>query len=541
MKDNESLAVPLLRDISTAIARERNVGKLLPQVLEIAEKRLGMVRGTIALLAGDELRIEASTRTLNAEERALGRYRIGEGITGLVAKTGRAEVVPDVRKDPRFLNRTKARGKGDAVSFVCVPLVHGGQVVGTLSADRAIRAGDRPLEEAVELLGIVANVVGEAASAYRAQRAEREALVEENRKLRSLLSETPGRLIGDCPEMREVYAQIRQVAPTEATVLVRGASGTGKELVARAIQSLSPRKDRPFVVLNCAALPEALVESELFGHERGAFTDARERRIGRAEAADGGTLFLDEIGDLSVPVQVKLLRFLQERTFSRVGSNEERRSDVRFIAATSRNLEELMAKKLFREDLYYRLSVFPITIPRLKDRGGDIVLLAHHFLAKMNEKYKRRIERISAPALNAMQAYAWPGNVRELENSIERAVLTAKDAHREGRLHPHLQPAARDPGAGVRRGPVPARRAPDARRAARRAGEAHPGGGPAPPRRQPLRGRPRARRLAADDELPPQAPRHRRRPLRGRLAGAPPRGAARRGWRRGGRSPRRPR
>ena len=336
MNANESLALPLLRDISTAVARERNVGKLLPQVLEIAEKRLGMVRGTIALLAGDELRIEASTRTLNAEERALGRYRIGEGITGLVAKTGRAEVVPDVRKDPRFLNRTKARDKGDAVSFVCVPLVHGGQVVGTLSADRAIRAGDRPLEEAVELLGIVANVVGEAASAYRAQRAEREALVEENRQLRSLLSETPGRLIGDCPEMREVYAQIRQVAPTEATVLVRGASGTGKELVARAIQSLSPRKDRPFVVLNCAALPEALVESELFGHERGAFTDARERRIGRAEAADGGTLFLDEIGDLSVPVQVKLLRFLQERTFSRVGSNEERRSDVRFIAAASR-------------------------------------------------------------------------------------------------------------------------------------------------------------------------------------------------------------
>ena len=379
MKDNESLAVPLLRDISTAIARERNVGKLLPQVLEIAEKRLGMVRGTIALLAGDELRIEASTRTLNAEERALGRYRIGEGITGLVAKTGRAEVVPDVRKDPRFLNRTKARGKGDAVSFVCVPLVHGGQVVGTLSADREIRAGARPLEEAVELLGIVANVVGEAASAYRAQRAEREALVEENRKLRSLLSETPGRLIGDCPEMREVYAQIRQVAPTEATVLVRGASGTGKELVARAIQSLSPRKDRPFVV------------------------------------------------DLSVPVQVKLLRFLQERTFSRVGSNEERRSDVRFIAATSRNLEEMMAQGRFREDLYYRLAIFPIALPDLARRGGDVVLLARHFLEKACLKYGKKVDRFSPPALDAMQAYAWPGNVRELENCVERAVLTAQD------------------------------------------------------------------------------------------------------------------
>ena len=427
MNANASVAVPLLHDISTAVARERNVGKLLGQVLEIAEKRLGMVRGTIALLAGDELRIEASTRSLNAEERALGRYKLGEGITGAVAKSGRAEVVPDVRRDPRFLNRTKARGKGDAVSFVCVPLVHGGQVVGTLSADREIREGARPLEEAVELLGIVANVVGEAASAYREQRAEREALVEENRKLRSLLADSPDRLIGDCPEMREVYAQIRQVAPTEATVLVRGASGTGKELVARAVQALSPRKDKPFVVLNCAALPEALVESELFGHERGAFTAARERRIGRAEAADGGTLFLDEIGDLSVPVQVKLLRFLQERTFSRVGSNAELHSDVRFIAATSRNLEEMMAQGRFREDLYYRLAIFPIAVPDLARRGGDVVLLARHFLEKACLKYGKKIDRFSPPALDAMQAYAWPGNVRELENCVERAVLTAQD------------------------------------------------------------------------------------------------------------------
>ena len=180
-------------------------------------------------------------------------------------------------------------------------------------------------------------------------------------------------------------------------------------------------------MLNCSALPEALVESELFGHEKGAFTDARERRIGRAEAADGGTLFLDEIGDLSVPVQVKLLRFLQERTFSRVGSNEVIRSDVRFIAATSRNLEDLMAKKLFREDLYYRLSVFPITLPDLAQRSGDIILLAQHFLSRMNLKYGKNVERISPPAVNMLQAYSWPGNIRELENCIERAVLTAKD------------------------------------------------------------------------------------------------------------------
>jgi Nif-specific regulatory protein len=419
--------IALLQEITTAVVRERNVRNLLEQVIEILERGMGMLRGTFTLLEGDELRIEASSRKLNAEERALGRYRIGEGVTGIVAKTGRAEIVPDIRTDRRFLNRTRARCGTEPLSFVCVPLIHHGQTIGTLSVDRAISPSAPPLEKDVALLEIIASITAEAAAVCREERAEHEALVEENRRLRDMLSDNPGRLIGDCREMRAVYEQIRQVAPSEATVLVRGASGTGKELVARAIQSLSARKDKPFVVLNCAALPESLVESELFGHEKGAFTDARERRIGRAEAADGGTLFLDEIGDLSIPVQVKLLRFLQERTFSRVGSNEELRSDVRFIAATSRNLEDLMARKLFREDLYYRLSVFPIMMPSLANRTDDILLLAHHFLSKMSAKYGKRVTRISPPAANMLQSYSWPGNVREMENCIERAVLTAKD------------------------------------------------------------------------------------------------------------------
>ncbi len=427
MKAKPSSEITVLKEITTAVVRERNVRKLLEEVLEILERSMGMLRGTFALLEGDELRIEASTRQLNAEERALGRYHIGEGITGLVAKTGRAEVVLDIRKDRRFLNRTKARNPEEALSFICVPLIHRGQIVGTLSVDRELRGETTSLGQDVALLEIIAGIIAEAASVCREECAERATLMDENRKLRDLLSDNVGRLIGNAPAMRVVYEQIRQVAPSEATVLIRGGSGTGKELVARAIQGLSVRKDKPFVVLNCAALPEALVESELFGHEKGAFTDARERRIGRAEAADGGTLFLDEIGDLSIPVQVKLLRFLQERTFSRVGSNEELKSDVRFIAATSRNLEELMEKKLFREDLYYRLSVFPIALPALAERKDDIVLLAEHFLRRMNMKYGKSIARISAPAMNMLQAYAWPGNVRELENCIERAVLTTKD------------------------------------------------------------------------------------------------------------------
>ncbi len=273
----------------------------------------------------------------------------------------------------------------------------------------------------------MANITAEAAEVFREECAERETLENENRKLRGMLAEAPGRLIGQCREMKAVYEQIRQVAPSDATVMIRGASGTGKELVARAIQNLSSRKERPFVILNCAAMPEALVESELFGHEKGAFTDARERRIGRVEAADGGTLFLDEIGDLPISTQVKLLRLLQEKTFSRLGSNEELRSDVRFIAATSRNLEELISKKLFREDLYYRLCVFPISLPELRRRQDDIMLLARHFLAKISARYGKSIDKFSAPVIGILQSYAWPGNVRELENCIERAVLTATD------------------------------------------------------------------------------------------------------------------
>ena len=419
--------IEILREITSVVVRERNVRRLLEEVIDILEQNLGMMRGPFTLLEGDELRIEASTRNLNAEERALGRYHIGEGITGLVAKTGKSEVVLDVRKDRRFLNRTRSRTGNESLSFICVPLIYRGQVVGTLAVDCDMRPNTAALVEDVTFLETIANITAEAAAACREECAEREALLEENRQLRDMLPSNPGKLIGNCADMRAVYEQIHQVAASGATVLIRGASGTGKELVAKAIQGLSPRKDKPFVVLNCAALPEALVESELFGHEKGAFTDARERRLGRAEAANGGTLFLDEIGDLSIPVQVKLLRFLQERTFCRVGSNEELHSDVRFIAATSRNLEELMEKKLFREDLYYRLSVFPITMPDLAKRGDDIIMLAQHFLNKLSAKYGKRLTQISTPATNMLQAYAWPGNVRELENCIERAVLTAKD------------------------------------------------------------------------------------------------------------------
>ncbi|MDR0931656.1 MAG: sigma-54 dependent transcriptional regulator [Victivallales bacterium] len=234
-------------------------------------------------------------------------------------------------------------------------------------------------------------------------------------------------IVGDCPAMQQVYAMISQVAPSDATVLIRGGSGTGKELLAKALQRSSNRSDKPFIVVNSAALPEHLVESELFGHEKGAFTGAVNRRIGRAEAADSGTLFLDEIGDIQPQVQVKLLRFLQERTFQRVGGNAELHSDVRIIAATSRNLEERMKEGLFREDLYYRLNVFPIVLPNLSERKSDIPLLAEHFCEKFSKLHHRRVRKISERALDLLVNYSWPGNIRELENCIERSVLSATD------------------------------------------------------------------------------------------------------------------
>ena len=442
----------VIQKISSVLIHGREVETMLEKVLEIIDSEMGLRRGTFSLRYGDTLRIEASHGLTEAEKKK-GVYYLGEGITGHVAETGRSHVIPDLRKDPRFLNRTGKHHYDGPTAFICVPLFHHEKLIGTLSVDKPITP-ETSLESDVAFLEILANITADSASECLLIHQEKQSLLDENRKLRSMLQNAPGKLIGNCREMRRIYTEIRQVAPTDATVLIRGASGTGKELLAHAIVALSARKDKPFVTLNCAALPENLVESELFGHEKGAFTGAVSRRIGRAEAAAGGTLFLDEIGDLTMQTQVKLLRFLQERTFSRVGSNEELRSDVRFLAATSRNLEELMEKKLFREDLFYRLNIFPIMMPSLSQRSSDIILLAEHFIEMLNLKYGRKITKLSPSATRLLMSYSWPGNVRELENCMERAVLTASDnCIHSYNLPPSLQ-AAETSQSGSPRGPL---------------------------------------------------------------------------------------
>ncbi|HPR82832.1 MAG TPA: sigma 54-interacting transcriptional regulator [Pontiellaceae bacterium] len=433
----------ILYQISQAAATHpHTVSELLIEVLDIMETELEVSRGTFTLRKPDtEIFVIEASRGLTAEEKKRGQYKLGEGVTGRVAQTGQSALIPDISKDPRFLNLTKSR-TGKPTAFICVPVIYRKAVIGTMSIDLSITTDLEELRRYQRFLELVANILAEAVASIREELEEREGLLTENERLRRQLGDRyrMHNIIGNCSAMRSVYEQIVQVANSTATVLIRGESGTGKELVARAIHYGSERKNNAFVSVNCAALPENLIESELFGHEKGAFTGATQQRKGRFETANGGTIFLDEIGDISPSVQVRLLRVLQERTFERVGSSESVSVNVRVLAATSRNLEKEIAEETFREDLYYRLNVFPIILPPLRERRSDIMLLADHFLQKYGEMYGKNIKRISTSAINMMMAYHWPGNVRELENCLERAVLTASDEVIHGyNLPPSLQ------------------------------------------------------------------------------------------------------
>ena len=438
--DNANLSINVLKKISHLVAKRASVPDLIRQILDVLHTEMGLLRGTVTLREGDMLVIEAS-QGLSKNEVERGTYRVGEGITGKVAQDAKPRVIPDVSKEKSFLNRTGARSGETNVAFICVPIVYCDDVIGTISIDRKVDE-KTDLDADLHLLEIIANITADAVYAAYTAVEEKEKLISENRRLQLELDNKLrlNEFIGNGTNMKKIYSMVFKVATSSATVLIRGESGTGKELVARAIQKNSARKDKPFVSINCAALPEGLVESELFGHEKGAFTGAINRKIGLVEVADGGTLFLDEVGDLTLFMQLKLLRFIQEHTFYRVGSGEEHKVDVRIIAATSRNLEEMIKNGTFREDLYYRLNVFPIYLPALRNRKCDIIPLAEHFLQKYNAVHNKSVSRISTAAISMLTSYYWPGNVRELENSIEYAVLNTSDNVISGyNLPPSLQ------------------------------------------------------------------------------------------------------
>jgi Nif-specific regulatory protein len=432
-------------DISQALAGSVNLHAGLSGVLEVLARRCGAVRGTVALRDEQtkELQIRASIGL--SRDRQAVRYRLGEGITGTVAQSGEAIVVPLISQDARFLHRAAGRGerRGRELSFVCAPVALHREVVGTLSIE-VIHKADRDFERLLKFLKVVASMISQGIRIHRLLETERRKLVAENAQLRHELHQKYefSNMVGNSSPMRQMYEEMARVAGSNATVLIRGESGTGKELIASAIHYHSSRAKKPFIKVNCAALPETLIESELFGHERGSFTGAESRKKGRFETANGGTLFLDEIGELSPATQAKLLRVLQEREFDRVGGSDPVRVDVRVIAATNRNLETALEQGGFREDLYYRLNVFPIFIPPLRERRADILPLADHFAEKYAREHGKTIKRISTSAIDQLACYHWPGNVRELENTIERAVLIADGEVIHGHhLPPTLQTA----------------------------------------------------------------------------------------------------
>jgi len=443
-KNREINELSLLYEVSQALGRSLDIREVAAPVLNALAEKMGMTRGTLTLLnrKSGEMYIDVA-HGLSESQKEKGRYQIGEGVTGKVVETGQAVIVPHISDEPLFLDRTGSR-KGlrkTDISYICVPIKLGAEVIGTLSADRLF--GETiSLKEDVRLLSIIASMVAQAVRLRQETQEEKEILIQENLRLQSELKEKfqPANIIGKSKGIREVYQLIAQVSKSNATVLIRGESGTGKELIANAIHFNSLRARKPLVKVNCAALPESVLESELFGHEKGAFTGATSMRKGRFELSQGGTIFLDEIGDLPPMVQIHLLRVLQEREFERVGGTETKKVDVRVIAATNRNLETLIEEGVFREDLYYRLNVFPIYVPPLRERKSDIMLLTDFFVERYARANNKRIQRVCTHAIDMLMSYHWPGNVRELENSIERAVLLSNEGVIYGyHLPPTLQ------------------------------------------------------------------------------------------------------
>lgn len=436
----------LLFEISQTLDKSLDLRDVVGPLLRTMAGKMGMMRGTLTLLNREsgEIAIEEAYG-LSESQRERGKYKLGEGITGKVIQTGKPAVIPRISEEPMFLNRTGAREnlKKQDISFICVPIKLGKEIIGALSVDRLF--GDTvAFKEDLRLLSIISLMIGQAVRLRQQMRMERNQLLEENIQLKEQLKDRfrPANIIGKSNAMQAVYDLIAQVCKSNTSVLIWGESGTGKELVANAIHYNSLRASKPFIKVNCAALPETVIESELFGHEKGSFTGAIGQRKGRFELAHGGSIFLDEVGDLSPATQIKLLRVLQEKEFERVGGITTIKTDVRIIAATNRNLEKLVEEEKFREDLYYRLNVFPIYMPPLRERKTDVPLLADYFVGKYSKANHKNICRISTPAIDMLMSYHWPGNVRELENCIERAVILSNDDVIHGHhLPPTLQTA----------------------------------------------------------------------------------------------------
>ena len=423
---SEPEPLALLADVNAALVETQNIRAGLQRALQILAQRQRVLQASVVLKSPDTNRLQIAASEGLSLEGQRATWAVGEGVTGQVVQAGRPVIIPQISQEPTFLHRTGRRrrnGRSDT-SFMCVPIPDGRESMGAFNVDLTFDK-NRDYQRDLRLFQVIATMFAQAIRLRQLVEAERQRLLDENAHLKEELKERYdfSHIIGTSGPMRQVFEQITRVASTNTTVLIRGESGTGKELIAHAIHYSSARAKKPFVKVSCGALPDSLIESELFGYERGAFTGAQARKKGRFELAHGGTLLLDEIGDINASTQVKLLRVLQEKEFERLGGVAPIETDVRLVAATNSDLEKAIAANTFRDDLYYRLNVFTIFVPPLRERKTDILLLADHFLEKYATEHGRSVKRISTPAIDMLMAYHWPGNVRELQNIIERAVL----------------------------------------------------------------------------------------------------------------------
>ncbi|MDR3127263.1 MAG: sigma 54-interacting transcriptional regulator [Tannerellaceae bacterium] len=435
-----------LVEVSRIISRSEDLYKSLESLLAELCKFLGAQYSIITILdSGSDRIVIGAAYGLTQKEKNRGIYHVGEGVIGRVVETGEPAVIPDVSKSKEFLNRTglhTPKEKGFSLAFLCVPIRLKNGMTGTLSIHK-LHEDQKDFAYELSYLYVFGTFISQHVAIRRRHIEEMDELRNENTSLRNSNALRPDNIIGNSAAMRDVYELVQKVAQTDTTVMIRGESGVGKELIAEAIHKASARSGKPFVKVNCSALPENLIESELFGHEKGSFTGADSTKQGRFEAADGGTIFLDEVGDVPLSMQVKLLRVLQQRQFEHLGSTKTISVNVRIITATNRKLEDMMEKGDFRGDLYYRIHVFPVYVPPLRERKADIPLLVDHFIDRFNRRNGIPIKRITGGALDMLMMYSWPGNIRELENVIERATILSTDGVIHSyNLPPSLQTAS---------------------------------------------------------------------------------------------------
>ncbi len=410
--------------VSQVLSRSLDFNQTLSEVLRVMHEEGDLHHGMISLRDEESGDLLVTALHEGPESLKPTRYKPGEGITGAILKTSEPLIVKRIAEDPRFLDRLGIYDQ--ELPFIGVPIVIRGGTAGVLAAQPGGEETQLSLHE--RFLQMVANLIGQSVRLARQVEDAQQQLKKERDTLRRQVRGEHGfsNMVGHSRVMRTVFEQVRQVAKWNTTVLVRGESGTGKELVANAIHYNSPRANGPFIKLNCAALPDNLLESELFGHEKGAFTGAVSQRKGRFEQAHGGTIFLDEIGEITPAFQAKLLRVLQEGEFERVGGTRTLKVDVRVVAATNKHLENAVQEGKFREDLYYRLNVMPIQMPPLRERLEDVPDLARFLVGKIGRSQGREVT-IEDEALRLLMGYDWPGNVRELENCLERAAVMSQE------------------------------------------------------------------------------------------------------------------